>query len=71
MTQPASQPLWVLLCNENSAGHIMVGWEAYLRFNAEMDKELALFDARWAHLVIRQPPAVGRMSGLSGLEKQQ
>lgn len=48
MSQPVPQPLFVLLGDEEGAGRIAVEWEAFARFNAEMDAALDRLEAQWS-----------------------
>jgi hypothetical protein len=50
MIQPLPQPLFVLLGDEEGAGRIAVEWEAFARFNAEMDAALLRLEAQWISL---------------------
>ena len=40
MTQGASQPLQMVLCDEESIGRIVVDQEAFVRFSGELDAAL-------------------------------
>jgi hypothetical protein len=60
VTQGASQPLQIVLCEEESAGRIVVDHEAFVRFGDTIDASLATLVDRWRHL---QPPrAMSRRS---------
>ena len=58
MTQPLSQPVFVILCDDEGAGRIAVEVEAFARYSAHLDAALAELEAKWAHLAPRRrrPP---------------
>lgn len=53
MTQGASQPLQIVLCEEESAGRIVVDLDTFVRFDTGIDAALAQLVEQWRHL---QPP---------------
>ena len=53
MTQPLSQPVFVILCDDEGAGRIVVEVEAFARYSANLDAALAELEAKWARLAPR------------------
>ena len=54
MTQPAPQTLFVVLCDEDSGGRIVVDLDAYARFRIQMERDFAELESKWAHLAPRR-----------------
>lgn len=50
MTQGASQPLQMVLCDEESIGRIVVDHEAFMRFSGELDAALGRLQLQWRHV---------------------
>jgi hypothetical protein len=49
MTQPLPDPVFVILCDDEGAGRIVVDLEAFARFGTHMDVSLAELEAKWPH----------------------
>lgn len=49
MTQPLPDPVFVILSDEESAGRIVVDFEAFVRFTTQLDASLAELEAKWVN----------------------
>ncbi|HUE69906.1 MAG TPA: hypothetical protein VMP01_03370 [Pirellulaceae bacterium] len=58
MTQPLPDPVFVILCDDEGAGRIVVDLEAFVRYGTQLDVSLAALEAKWSHLA----PAIKRRS---------
>lgn len=50
MTQPLPDPVFVILCDDEGAGRIVVDLEAFVRYVTQLDASLAELEAKWSHL---------------------
>lgn len=50
MTQPLPDPVFVILCDDEGAGRIVVDLEAFVRYGTQLDASLAELEAKWSHL---------------------
>lgn len=57
MTQPVPEPVFVILCDDEGGGRIVVDLEAFVRYGAQLDASLADLEAKWANLA---PPRAAR-----------
>jgi hypothetical protein len=48
MTQPIPDPVYVILCDEEGGGQIVVDLDAFVRYGAQLDASLADLEAKWA-----------------------
>jgi hypothetical protein len=58
--------VFVILCDEEGGGRIVVDLDAFVRFGAQLDASLAEMEAKWAHLA---PPRAARMGRQTEADK--
>ena len=46
MTEPTASSVLIILTQEESLGRIMVGLDSFLRFQTELEKSLAVLEAK-------------------------
>lgn len=60
MTQPLPEPVFVILCDEEVSGRIVVESEAFTRFVERLEASLTELEAKWSHWV---PPQMRPRTG--------